>query len=186
MRHLTPQPAATPYELRYGRSIWSLLTTLGIAAIAAAAAVSAPVPTPVSVGMWVFVGICGVLGIAIRVTRRVALRADAAGLTIHRFVTRDRTVPWQHVTALVLWRQDSGVRCVGILATPAYRAAAGPGFGDTWYNRAAEKQAGYNVSRLSTGWDGDLDDLRELVRTIAAFAPHVHIVDNAHRPPITA
>jgi len=134
-----------------------------------------------------------VVTMAAVLTRRVAFRADAAGLTLggspFRYAATTRVFPWPDVDAVVVWRRDirfgffGGIRSprlrlryVGVqrrpgTAPPAGRVANVPALA---FAPGAVAPPGVTVgtARVVSAWR--LDSGR-LAAAVVAFAPHVQL-----------
>lgn len=176
------------YEERYA---WTRRTASVVISGAVAAAVSIGVAMPlVPTIVFFFGGLLVVLwGLLLR---RVAFRADAAGLTMGgspwRYRATTAWVPWSDIVAVVLWHQvlpaGTLMPYVGLQRRPGAAPLAAP-------NR--EPGAGGLVpdlpadilmsSRAVHGWQLDR---RALARAVAAFAPDIWVLDHDTGQVVTA
>ncbi|WP_406284744.1 hypothetical protein [Embleya sp. NBC_00896] len=183
-------PASHSYGLRHGGStipgfiVATVVTVIGVATVPFADGWG--VPLAIGVGA---VGLVFVV-LALVSSRRVVVRADATGLALRPAFQTARTVPWAHVNAVVVWSMDEqgrrGLRGLGVVADPEHRATITRPAGGfmNWSWAAYDAGAGATVSPFTTPWQGDVDDLRELVTVIRHFAPAARIVDHAHANPV--
>ena len=113
------------YEERFGftrRDLLLMPTSAILVAVGVALLGDEPLPGLVAV---VFGGLFLVLRLVSVLSRRVALRVDAAGVTLGQTPpwpsAHTAVVPWSDIEAVVLWRQQAGlnsVRYVGLRRRP--------------------------------------------------------------------
>jgi hypothetical protein len=122
------------YAARYG---WNWLTEAVVVAVLATSgvAVALDMPLVLRVAVVGFFAGCALMADVVSSRRRLALRVDASGVTIHfPLGFRPRRVPWPDAVAVVFWSQQVSARVqpyVGVLP----RAEAKRGFGR--FSRAA-------------------------------------------------
>ncbi|MEY9968603.1 hypothetical protein ABIA33_006687 [Streptacidiphilus sp. MAP12-16] len=115
--------SSATYEVRYGWNRKSVFVLLGSLAFLAAPLLFSQyssarvdgitVPMPVISVLSALLGLCGVVaGLATVLSRRLALRVDADGVTLGSLPLRSATgeafVPWEEITAVELWVQHAG------------------------------------------------------------------------------
>jgi len=156
-----------PYQVRYewDRRIWTVVCAAAAVILVTINLPMPLLPTIVLIGG----GLLAVLGCLLY--RRVALRVDAAGITLGgapmRYRTAAAVVPWPDIVAVELWQRilPSGalVPQLGVRRrrdeTPQLTTHAGSGF------------------QL---------DRRALARAVAGYAPHVPVLDADTGQEITA
>ncbi|HUZ39170.1 MAG TPA: hypothetical protein VMV17_22845 [Streptosporangiaceae bacterium] len=171
------------YEERYR---WSRRTTSVVIGGALSVAVSIGVKMPLLPTMALFAG--GVLAVLWGVLqRRVALRVDAAGVTLGGSSLRYRgstaVVPWADIVTVLLWQQvlptGTLMPYVGLIR----RRGAAPLAGSA--GRGGQAAAGglvpdipadtMTVSRAVNGWQLSR---RGLASAVTGFAPNVLVVDH--------
>ncbi|MFD9004082.1 hypothetical protein ACFV0T_24480 [Streptomyces sp. NPDC059582] len=171
------------YEARYG---WDLKTTGVVAVCAGFTAVllfSDTPPLMQALGLLLFGG-GGVFMAFMALSRKVAFRVDETGVLLGgspaRYAATTAHVPWQDVTALVLWRQtvrSASVPYVGV--SRREDAPALPGDGPkrrAVLERMVPVPADVAIaSRAVTGWRLDQD---RLATAVAHFAPDVPVRDH--------
>lgn len=178
---MTSRPGV--YEERY---VWTRRTTSVVIGGALAAAVAIGVALPLVPAVIVFSGgLLAVLGAV--VLRRVALRADPAGLTLGGSRWRHRAatafVPWADVVAVVLWHKvlpdGTLMPYVGVqrrVGAPPLAAPTGHRGGAAAGGLVPDLPADVlTSSRAVAGWRLDR---RALARAVAAFAPGVWVLDH--------
>lgn len=156
-----------PYHVRYewDRRIW---TVVCCAAVAVLIAINLPLPllpTIVLIGGGLLV-VAGCL-----LYRRVALRVDAAGITLGGAPLRHRTaatvVPWPDIEAVELWQR--------ILPSGALVPQLGV--------RRRQDETPQLTTHAVSGFQLDR---RALARAVAGYAPHVPVLDADTGREITA
>ncbi|WP_431967970.1 hypothetical protein [Actinacidiphila sp. bgisy160] len=175
------------YEARFGfdrKTVGILTLTVLFTALAVAPGLGTPAAMQVFGA--VFFGGGGLLIASNSLTRKVALRVDATGVLLGGAPLRYRAttahVPWEDVTAVVLWRQGvtHGARVPWIGLARREGAPALPGAGQGPVGRAV---AGALVpvpfdllmaSRQISGWRLDR---RRLAAALEHFAPGIPLVD---------
>lgn len=152
-------PGPEPYQERFGwdRRIWSV-ASCGALAILVAIGVAMPLlPTIAVFGG----GLLAVLWSLLH--RRVALRVDAAGVTLGgsplRYRVRTTVVPWPDIVAVVLWQW--------ILPSGALVPQLGV--------RRRQDETPQLTTRAVSGFRLDR---RALARAVAEYAPHVLVLDS--------
>ncbi|GAB2533665.1 hypothetical protein [Nocardia heshunensis] len=175
------------YEERYGFTPKAVLVLLIAAGFTAAAIAIPDMPVLMRIGSLVLFGLSGLLQLATVLSRKVALRADASGITLGgqllRYRAATKHVPWSEVEAIVLWRQysASNIPWLGVLrradAPPLYTPKSESGRA---VQSAASALSGAPDRRLLqcakniSGWKVDLD---RLTAALATIAPHVPTAD---------
>jgi hypothetical protein len=156
-----------PYQVRYDwdRRIW---TVICCAAVAVLIAINLPMPllsTIVLIGGGLLV-VAGCL-----LYRRVALRVDAAGVTLGgapmRYRTAPTVVPWPDIEAVELWQR--------ILPSGALVPQLGV--------RRRQDETPQLTTHAVTGFQLDR---HALARAVAGYAPHVPVLDADTGREITA
>ncbi|MDX2643216.1 hypothetical protein ACFYYN_10800 [Streptomyces sp. NPDC001902] len=177
--------AKPAYEARYGFDRRTVAVLLG-AVVFTAVLVMPGMGFPLRIAGGVLFGGGGLLIAANSLTRRVALRVDATGVLLGGVPLRYRAttahVPWEDVTAVVLWKQPvpygHRVPWIGVQRREGAPPLPGPGQG-----ALARAVAGALVpvpfdlviaSRQVNGWRLDR---RRLAAALEHFAPGVPLVD---------
>ncbi|MDX2702746.1 hypothetical protein PV350_07760 [Streptomyces sp. PA03-6a] len=179
--------AAPAYEARYGfdrRTVAVLLAAVVFTSVLVMPGTGAPPAMRIAGG--VLFGGGGLLIAANSLTRKVALRVDATGVLLGGTPLRHRAttvhVPWEDVTAVVLWKQPvpHGHRLPWIGVTRREGAPPLPGAGQGALARAAAGALApvpfdlLMASRQVNGWRLDR---RRLAAALEHFAPGVPLVD---------
>lgn len=175
--------ASGVYEERYA---WSRRTTSVVIGGVLAVAVSAGVAMPLLPAMVLFGA--GLLAVAWGLlSRRVALRVDAAGVTLGGSPLRYRgttvLVAWTDIMTVVLWQQvrldGALVQYLGLQRRPGTAPLPEPA-----RRRGRDTAAGLApalpaevimASRAVTGWRLNR---RDLARAVAGFAPETRVLDH--------
>ncbi|WP_405811992.1 hypothetical protein OG524_29565 [Streptomyces sp. NBC_01520] len=181
---MAAEGTAPVYEARYGMD----RRNVGVLAVSALFTVILVLGdfTPVQrvLGLVLFGG-GGVLMAFTAMSRRVAFRVDGTGVLLGgspaRHLATTAHVPWEDITAVVLWQQHSaeGIPWVGVARRPDAGPLPGPGQGRA--ARATMRALAPGVpadvalaSRAVSGWHLDRD---ALAAAVAYFAPGVQVVD---------
>ncbi|MFE7748550.1 hypothetical protein [Streptomyces sp. NPDC057428] len=178
------ESAAPVYEARYGVDRRSLGVLAGSALFTVFLALADFTLVQRVLGLVLFGG-GGVFFAFTTVSRKVAFRVDGTGVLLGgspaRYQATTAHVPWEDITAVVLWRQHSaaGIPWVGVARRPEAGPLPGPGQGRaaraTMRALAPEVPADVALaSRAVSGWRLDRDALSAAV---AHFAPGVQVVD---------
>jgi hypothetical protein len=182
MSRTTPiSPASDSYELHHGR-----LSVSGLV-VATILAVLSVVFLPRLGGGWGIVAaavMCALtlalIVLSLIMSRRVVLRADSSGLTVHGAFRAKHTVPWEHVTDVVVWKLgENGQCCLGVVVTPEHRATVAhrERAYNSWLWRMHDMSVGLTVSPFTTSLAENAGNLRELAAAIDRFAPDVRFID---------
>ncbi|TDC59016.1 hypothetical protein E1200_32635 [Actinomadura sp. GC306] len=171
------------YETRFGltgQGILILLTSIGFCSIF----IFVP---DISLTMRLigttFFGLIGTATLGIVLTRRVALRVDADGVTLAGYPIRYRAtllyVPWTEVQAIVLWAQHgrSTLPYIGIRRNKDARKMKPMGRVNRWLTSWVVPHIPLDLvqsSRPIINWRLDHD---RLAKAVATHAPDVQIVN---------
>ncbi|MFD4759309.1 hypothetical protein ACFWOJ_10520 [Streptomyces sp. NPDC058439] len=181
---MTTDKMSPVYEVRYG---WDG-KTLGVVAVSAVFTVILLVadasPVLRGLGLALFGG-GGLFMAFTAMSRKPAFRVDETGVLLGGSPARYRAttahVPWQDITAIVLWRQQSAANIpwVGVARRPGAAPLPGPGQGRFAQATAQAFVPGVPAdvvlaSRTVAGWR--LDRTR-LAAAVDRFAPGVPVVD---------
>jgi hypothetical protein len=156
-----------PYQVRYewDRRIWTVVCAAAAVILITINLPMPLLPTIVLIGG----GLLAVLGCLLY--RRVALRVDAAGVTLGgrpmRYRTAATVVPWPDIEAVELWQR--------ILPSGALVPQLG-------VRRRQDDMAQLTTHAVS----GFQLDRRALARAVAGYAPHVPVLDADTGREITA
>ncbi|MES4900822.1 MULTISPECIES: hypothetical protein [unclassified Streptomyces] len=172
------------YEVRYG---WNRKNVFVIAflAVGGTGAVTLPdKPLYVRIVALLFCVVGGVFTAYSSIRGKVALRVDETGVLFGGNPALRSSaavhVPWQDITAVVLWRQHSAASIPYIGLARREGAPAVPGSVRGVVGRATMRAlvphlpSDVDVSRPESGWRLDRDRLRAAV---ARFAPGIPVVD---------
>jgi hypothetical protein len=168
------------YEVRYGPTMKNIAMMVGSAAFAIGCLLP-EMPLYIRVLGGVLFGGGSLVFLAVVVSRQVAFRVDADGITMAggrlRYQANLLSVPWAEIEAVVLWTQLANLSYVGIQRRADSPAIQRPG-------RAGRLALGALVphvpteiaqsSRAINGWRLNRD---RLTLAVAHFAPGVEIVD---------
>jgi hypothetical protein len=156
-----------PYQVRYewDRRIWTVVCAAAAVILITINLPMPLLPTIVLIGG----GLLAVLGCLLY--RRVALRVDAAGVTLGgrpmRYRTAATVVPWPDIEAVELWQR--------ILPSGALVPQLGV------------RRRQVDMTQLTThAVSGFQLDRRALARAVAGYAPHVPVLDADTGREITA
>jgi hypothetical protein len=156
-----------PYQVRYewDRRIWTVVCAAAAVILITINLPMPLLPTIVLIGG----GLLAVLGCLLY--RRVALRVDAAGVTLGgrpmRYRTAATVVPWPDIEAVELWQR--------ILPSGALVPQLGV------------RRRQVDMAQLTThAVSGFQLDRRALARAVAGYAPHVPVLDADTGREITA
>ena len=184
MGGVSAEPGA--YVARYGwnRRSGGLITGAGVFVLVA---VTVPMSLALRVVTLVFFGGGALVFLASIASRRVALRVDAAGITLGgppgRYRSATRLIPWADIREVVLWRQPMpygrSIRYVAV----ARRNGAPPLAG------RRGRRAGRVTARMLTPVSGDTLlasraanlwrlDTDRMTAAVAHFAPGVRVIDH--------
>jgi hypothetical protein len=156
-----------PYQVRYewDRRIWTV-----VCAAAAVILITINLPMPLLPTI-VLIGAGLLAGLGCLLYRRVALRVDAAGITLGgapmRYRTAATVVPWPDIEAVELWQR--------ILPSGALVPQLGV--------RRRQDETPQLTTHAVTGFQLDR---RVLARAVAGYAPHVPVLDADTGREITA
>ncbi|MCX4094626.1 hypothetical protein [Nocardia sp. alder85J] len=177
------------YEQRYRFDPKTVLLLVFAGAIVAGALLAPHLSISARTGLVLFFGAGGLLGLVTSLSRRVALRVDADGITfggtLLRYRASTRRFPWADVEAVVLWRQQTaaGVPWIGILrhryAPPLPGALTGAGGrGLTTAFTALIGAPDERLLECAKGIDGWSLDTARLATVLGSVAPGVRFVDH--------
>jgi hypothetical protein len=175
--------SAGVYEARYGLT-WRAVRLLALC-VALLSVALLPVPFPVVVLDVAFFGFCLVVLLATSLSRRIAFRADVAGVTLGGALPRYRAstafIPWADIAGMHLFELQLGrpstpyIRVVRHDGAPELPGALGF---DRW-NRSFMGTE-FAACRQITAWTLDLPRLRAV---LAQVAPDVEVTGSlAGRP----
>ncbi|MQY31308.1 hypothetical protein [Nocardia aurantia] len=181
--------AGMVYEQRYSFNPKTVFLLLCAAAFVAGAILTPHMSTSARVGTLLLFGGGGLLALVSSLSRRVALRVDATGITLGgnllRYRATTRQFPWADVEAVVLWRQytAAGHPWIGILrhayAPPLSSAPAGSGGrGLTYAVTALSGAPDGRLLQCAKGIDGWSLDIARLTAVLETVAPQVRLVDH--------
>jgi hypothetical protein len=175
------------YEERYRFNL-KTFGLISISVVFTLVAIFVPMGLAPRVVSLVFFGGSGVLLLFVAISRKVALRVDASGITLGgsplRYVATAAHLPWRDVEAVVLWRQDlaQGLPYLGVLrpdGSPPLPGTVGGRAGQVLM-RAGRAVAGAPDDRLVTscraisGWQVDTG---QLAAALQRFASDVPLID---------
>jgi hypothetical protein len=172
------------YETRYGwnRKNVFIIIFLAIGAVSAVALPDKPLYARILVLPFCVVG--GLFTAYSAMNGKVALRVDETGVLLGGNPSLRRSdaihVPWQDITAVVLWRQYSAAsilfiglaRREGAPAVPG--GVRGPVSRVTMRALASHFPAGVDIVRPESGWRLDRE---RLSAAVGLFAPGIRVVD---------
>ncbi|MEU9789921.1 hypothetical protein AB0E27_04740 [Streptomyces sparsogenes] len=175
----------TAYETRYGWDSRTRITVAAAAAFTVTCLVSPVMPLYARLPGLLLFGGGGLVMAYGAASGKVALRVDETGVLFGGHPLRYRVgtahVPWQDITAVVLWRQDSAasIPWVGVARRPG--APPLPGARQGRAGRAVVRALVPHLpadvtlaSRPVSGWRLDKERLSDAV---ARFAPGTPVVD---------
>ncbi|WP_327708256.1 hypothetical protein OG912_04330 [Streptomyces sp. NBC_00464] len=182
---MTKDAASGVYEARYGWDGKTLGVVAGAAALTLLLVVSDAPPVLRAICVVLFGG-GGLFMAFVALSRRPAFRVDGKGVLLGGSPARYRAttvhVPWQDITAIVLWQQKmpgGSLPWVGVALRPGAVPPPAPGQGEI--ARATLRALLPNVpadvvltSRAVSGWRLDRAALDSAVD---AFAPGIPVVD---------
>ncbi|MEU5022925.1 hypothetical protein [Streptomyces milbemycinicus] len=172
------------YEVRYGwnRKNVFIIIFLAIGAVSAVTLPDKPLYARILVLPFCIAG--GLFTAYSAINGKVALRVDETGVLLGGNPALRRSgaihVPWQDITAVVLWRQHSAASILFIGLARREGAPAVPGGIRGPVGRLAMRAlashfpAGVDISRPESGWRLERE---RLGAAVARFAPGVPVVD---------
>ncbi|MFI6894909.1 hypothetical protein ACIBM4_12420 [Streptomyces sp. NPDC050256] len=182
---MTPDGSSPVYEARYG---WDrkTISVVAMAAVLTVLLIVTDVSTALRVtGLALFGG--GALFMAfVALSRRPAFRVDASGVLLGgspgRYRATTAHVPWQDITAIVLWRQKtpgSAMPWVGVVLRPGAVIPPGPGQGEVARAtlRALVPHVPADVVLTSRAVNGWRLDRTALTTAVGTFATGIPVVD---------
>ncbi len=174
-------PPTPGYEARYGGWNRRSLRVLVITLVFCAAAFLPTMPVWLRITDLVFFGGGTLLMLAASMGRPVAVRVNAAGITLRRSPlfrsSTAQTYPWPEVEQVVIWRIFN-TDYVGIRQVPGAPPLSGRFSGRT-SGRAAALTSGLQPEVGVTGVPASnwVLDRERLTAAVAQFAPHIQVVD---------
>ncbi|MEU2678418.1 hypothetical protein ABZ638_16200 [Streptomyces sp. NPDC007107] len=179
---MTSGDTSSAYEARYGWDRRTSLFVVTAAVLSTFMAVAGATPVLRWPGAVLFGG-AGLFMAYGAMSRKVAFRVDGTGVLLGgspaRYSATTAHVPWQDITAVVLWQQHTaaGLRWVGVARRPGAVRLPGPGQGHRAraVMRAMAPEVPVDValaSRAVTGWRLDH---AALTAAVHRFAPDVPV-----------
>jgi len=166
-----PRGEAFVYEAKYGLNRQSA-ALIGVCLAFCVPCILFPTPLWIRIFVIGFFGPGALLCIAISLTRMTALRIDASGVTLRRYLVRPAVFfPWEDVERLLLWQYPQTWH-VGVLRREGAAPLLMP-----LNPRVARVGLPLETAATAVPAAGWFLDRKRLAAAVACFAPTVEVVD---------